>query len=124
MTSGIIFEQRRIILANVNFSDGSEIKKRPVVVISNDTFNNKGQDVICCPLTTKCSGKGIKISNSEMEEGKLPEDSEIKSQYPFFLRKNQFSADIGKVKVAISKQIITDIKELIMVPEQNKTLSQ
>lgn len=36
MTSGIIIEQRKIFLTEVNYSDGSGSKLRPIVIVSND----------------------------------------------------------------------------------------
>jgi mRNA-degrading endonuclease toxin of MazEF toxin-antitoxin module len=114
MQNGIRFEQRRILLANVRFSDSSEFKKRPVVIISNETFNNEGRDVVCCPITANIKEKhGISINSKNLEEGQLYKLSRIKSKYPFFLEKNEINKEIGKIDIKTAKQIITDIKELI-----------
>ena len=58
MTFGIVFEQRQIFTANVRFSDNSGIKNRPVVIISNNKYNNYNDDLICCPITSEIKGKG------------------------------------------------------------------
>ena len=119
MTSGTIFEQRRIILAQIKFSDNTGEKVRPIVVISNQKFNNLHEDIICCPVTSEIRGKGIKILNEKnyLEEGRLPEVSEIKSQYPLVISKKLCKEPITKAKIttSITNQIITDIKETLMI---------
>lgn len=119
MMSGLIFEQRSIIKAKVRFSDNSEIKIRPVVIISNHKFNNTHNDVICCPLTSEIRGKGIKIKNDKsiLEKGTIPEESEIKSQYPLIVDKRVCEKPNMEAMITrnIANQIITDIKEVLLV---------
>lgn len=97
----------------MRFSDSSEFKKRPVVIISNNDFNNKANDIICCPITSNPFSKGIGIDSNDLEFGRLITKSKIKSKYPFFLDKNEFYKEIGKININIARKIIEDIEELI-----------
>lgn len=115
----MIFEQRRIILALVRFSDNSNEKVRPIVVISNQKFNTTHEDIICCPITSEIKGRGIKIKNDKtyLENGKVPDESEIKSQYPLVISKKlcKEPQTQTKITVNIANQIITEIKEMLLV---------
>ncbi len=46
-------KQRDIILVSYPYSDGSLQKTRPAIVVSNDEYNSKTNDVIVCAVTTK-----------------------------------------------------------------------
>ena len=113
MQNGTKFEQRKIFLSNVRFSDSSRFKKRPVVIISNDYFNNNHNEEICCPITSNPLGEGIVIDSSNLDSGRLLRVSKIRSNYPFFLDKNDIDKEIGKLNIEIAKRIVNDIEELI-----------
>ncbi len=114
--SGVIFEQRKIILAWVRYSNNQGQKLRPVVVISNDAFNSSHRDIICCPLTSELKGFGIKIDNGPcLECGNIPRESEIKSKYPLVVSKSICKSPNTHTKITedVANQIITDIKEVL-----------
>jgi len=46
------FKQGDILLTEVKFSDGSGIKKRPVLVISNDKYNSVRDEIIFLAITS------------------------------------------------------------------------
>ena len=41
-----------VYLANVIFTDGSEIKKRPVVIVSGKEFNSKRDEIVVSAITS------------------------------------------------------------------------
>lgn len=45
--------QQEIVLVAFPFSDGSQTKIRPALVLSNNTYNRQSRDVLICALTTK-----------------------------------------------------------------------
>ncbi|MDI6767018.1 MAG: type II toxin-antitoxin system PemK/MazF family toxin [Bacteroidota bacterium] len=48
----VFVSQREIWLCPFPFSDLSGRKVRPVIVLSNDSYNSKGDDVVVCALTS------------------------------------------------------------------------
>lgn len=50
-------KQRDILLIPIPFSDLTSSKKRPVVVISNDTYNSKTQDLVVAAITSNVREK-------------------------------------------------------------------
>jgi len=47
-----IYRQRDIVLVPFPFSDLSAHKVRPVLILSNDMYNQRSADVVVCGLTT------------------------------------------------------------------------
>ena len=54
-------QQRDIFLVPFPFSDLSQTKVRPVLILSKDTFNNSSQDVIVCSITSNIAKNPYKI---------------------------------------------------------------
>jgi mRNA-degrading endonuclease toxin of MazEF toxin-antitoxin module len=50
--SGTKYKQREIILVPFPYSDLSSSKRRPVLVVSNDDYNQHFQDVVVCVITS------------------------------------------------------------------------
>jgi len=47
-----IYRQRDLVLVPFPFSDLSGQKVRPVLILSNDAYNQQSADVVVCGLTT------------------------------------------------------------------------
>ena len=47
-----IYRQRDIVLVPFPFSDLSMQKVRPVLILSNDAYNQQSSDIVVCGLTT------------------------------------------------------------------------
>lgn len=82
----------RIYLARIYFTDMSEYKIRPVIVIKQH-----GQDCICLPLTSQLSKPGIKLSNKDLVEGALKTDSVVIFPKSFTLHQSVLIKHIATV---------------------------
>ncbi len=80
MKHGMAYRQRDIVLIPIPFSDLKARKKRPVVVVSNDFYNNKTEDIVVVAITSNIQTKeySILITQDDMEQGALPRDSMIR----------------------------------------------
>ena len=105
------FLQRNIVLLPFPFSDLKQSKVRPVVIISNDNYNKKSDDVLVVPLTSnlKKTDYDVLITNKNMEKGNLIADSRIKVDKIFSIDKRLVKMNIGKV----NKPTFSKIKKLI-----------
>lgn len=81
MRGGMRFRQRDIILIPFPYSDLTGAKRRPALIVSNS--NLKGDDKICCLITSNKVVDGVMISGKSFEEGKLPFKSFVKPQRIF-----------------------------------------
>lgn len=74
------YNQREIVLVPFPYSDLSSTKKRPVLVISNNGYNQKFDDVVVCVITSNTfqDEYSVPLTNSNLELGVLPESSVVK----------------------------------------------
>ena len=71
------YKQRDIVLVPFPYSDLSSYKRRPVLIISNDSYNQTKEDVIVCILTSNTfrDEYSVPVNNDSLEYGLLPEPS-------------------------------------------------
>ena len=50
--AGTNYKQKEIVLVPFPYSDLSATKKRPVLIVSNNHYNNNFEDVIVCVITS------------------------------------------------------------------------
>ena len=115
MKSGMMFNQGEIVIVPFPFSDLSSIKQRPVLVLSNDDYNNFTDDVITCGITSniKDSGHSVLITNEDLELGSIPIESRIKVDKLFTLEKSIIKKKIAKVKSHVMEQVKEKFLKLI-----------
>ncbi len=92
-----------VILSKVVFTDLSEIKKRPVLVI-NSIFPS---DFLTLPITTSdTKAFYIPIDNGDFEEGGIPKPSKVLIPKPYILEKSLYIKHYGKLKRKSLENII------------------
>jgi mRNA interferase MazF len=80
MRSGIMYNQRDIVLIPIPYTDLSSHKKRPVVIVSNNKYNDNFEDVVVVAVTSNLEAIkfSIPIDNSCLDEGQLKVQSLIR----------------------------------------------
>ena len=117
--------QGDILLIPLPFTDLSSQKKRPVLVLSKQNYNDIADDLIVAAITSNVDSKPyvIPFSNSDMVDGLLKITSCIRADKIYTLSQNIVIKRFGKVK----PEIIEAVKEklfAIMNEEHLKTKSQ
>ncbi len=110
----IPLKQRDILLVPFPFSDQSGNKVRPVLVVSNNAFNEKSEDILVCAITSTM-GKGsfsISISPSDLEEGILHHTCCIKIENILKINKFLIIKKIGTIQYRLFKKIKEKIYQL------------
>ena len=111
-----VYRQQDLILVPFPFTDGSTSKKRPVVVISNNTINGDGshEDFVAVAVTSKIRNTpySLKFDNSDLSDGALPEkESEIRCDKLATLQKDLAIKRFGRINdttFALLKSKIVD----------------
>jgi len=108
-------QQRDLLLVPFPFSDQTGRKIRPVVVISNDSFNNYSQDVIVVGVTSNVKREkyALTFTNDDLEEGKLLATCMIKVENILRLEKELIIKKIGKISHEKLKNILSILDEII-----------
>lgn len=119
MTSGMSVNQRDIILVPFPYSDMSQTKKRPSIIVSNKNFNSNSRDVICCAITSnpRNYNKSVEITNGDLDSGELRYDSRVKPTKIFTLDKKKIIKKMAKLNITKSKEIIENLNKSIEVSE-------
>ena len=99
--------QRDIVLISFPFSDMKKSKVRPVIVMSNEEYNNKFKDFIAIPMTSNLNLREytIKITNKELESGNLIVESLAKIDKIVSIEKTLARNKIGRVKKDVHKKL-------------------
>ena len=102
-----MISQREIVLLSFPFSDLSASKVRPAIVISNDEYNSKFDDIIVVPLTMNLKFKeyAFVITNKDLVRGRLIKDSNVKVDRIFSVEKRLVRLTIGRVNRNVHKRI-------------------
>ena len=99
MKSGTIYKQGEIVIVPFPFSDLSNIKQRPVLILSKNTNNDISEDIITCGITSnlKDTRHSILINNNDLIEGNIPIKSRIKIDKLFTLDKKIVKKKIARL---------------------------
>ena len=111
-----IYKQRDIVLVPFPFSDLSGLKVRPVLILSNDVYNDQSADVVVCGLTTNLRPLpySIIIEPSDIEvSGTLRHTSRIKADTVASLEQSILIKQIARLKLVVFNQVITQLTMLI-----------
>jgi len=110
-----MIEQRDILLVPFPFSDQSGKKVRPIIVISNNEFNESSEDILVVGVTSNLSKDKytLELTNSDLEEGKLFSHCCIKVENILKIDKKLIIKKIGKIKKNILSTILDNITGII-----------
>ncbi|MBZ4647297.1 MAG: transcriptional modulator of MazE/toxin, MazF [Clostridia bacterium] len=97
------------MLIPIPFSDLTSSKKRPVLVLSNNDYNRKTEDIIVAAVTSNITSKdyNVLISNKDMQEGNLHVNSCVRVDKIYTLSQSIVIKKFGTVK----PEVINNIKE-------------
>ena len=117
MRYGMMYKlkQREMVLIPIPFSDLKSKKRRPVIVISNDIYNQKTEDILAIAVTSNLEKKDytLLITQNDMEEGDLPKDSMIRGDKIYSLSQLIVVKRLGKIKQTTFERIVTILNRLV-----------
>ncbi len=115
MKSGIVFNQRDILIVPFPFSDLTSVRQRPVLVLSKKEYNEKCEDIITCGITSnlKDSKYSVLIDNSDLIEGNIPVKSRIKTDKLFTLEQSIIIKKMGRVNKETFSRVRKEFINLI-----------
>jgi len=107
-----MFEQGEILLIPVPFSNLSSVKRRPVLVLSNNLHNSSSKDIIVIAITSNLAQNGIEISNNSLINGFLPKKSIIKVDKVYTLEASIAIKNIGKINNDVLLNVYNEFMKL------------
>ena len=113
MKYGMNIRQKEILLVRFPFTDLQRFKQRPVLVLSNDDFNKKTEDIVVCAITSNLRQReySVIITNNDLEEGKLRRDSLIKVTHIATISKDIVIKSVGRLNDNAFSNVKGDLRE-------------
>jgi mRNA interferase MazF len=108
-----MYKRGGIVLIPVPFSDLSSVKRRPVLVISNTSYNCTSSDIIVVAITSNLQQNGIAIETKDLLAGELPKKSLIRCDKIYTLEQRIVIKQLGIVSESVLKNVINNINTLI-----------
>ena len=95
-----MMEQRSLLLVPFPFFDQKGRKVRPVIVLSNDDFNENSGDILVAGVTSNVSKSkyASSLTNKDLEDGKLSASCRIKCENILRIDKERVIRKIGKIR--------------------------
>ena len=110
-----MFKQGDIVIVKFPFTDGSEFKKRPALVISNNKIETS-EDCLLVQITSKLNNDGLSITIHKGDCLKhLPLKSYIRLHKIFTIYKSLILSKISEVNKSFIRAVSNKIFELIEV---------
>ena len=112
---GTVYRQGEILLIPVPFTDLTSHKKRPVLVLSNSSYNNVVDDVIVAAITSNVDDKPyiVPLTNKDLASGTLAVNSCIRADKIYTLSQSIIIKSFAKVKTDILDAVKDKIFKLI-----------
>lgn len=109
------YNQREIVLVPFPYSDLSTTKKRPVLIVSNNAYNQQFEDVIVCVITSNrfSDAYSVPLENDDLEIGVLPESSVVKSHKLFTVHQGSILKKFSLVKPEYCEHVVSVIHGLL-----------
>ncbi len=106
-----MYKQADIIVVKFPFTDGSEFKKRPALIISNENVN-KTDDYLIVQITSKFNNDGLSVTIEDTDcLHPLPLKSYLRTHKLFTIHKSLIISKITQVKPSFFKKIVAKIIE-------------
>ena len=112
-----MIEQQDLLLVPFPFSDQSNRKVRPVIVISNNEFNQHSEDILVVGVTSNISKDkySVKLDTKDLEEGKLITNCIVKVENILRLDRGLIIKKIGKTNKEKLKEIIMILDKIVKI---------
>jgi mRNA interferase MazF len=110
-----MYKQGDILLIPVPFTDLTSTKKRPVLVLSNDKYNDKTNDILVAAITSNISEKdyAVMITETDLDIGELKVDSCIRVDKIYSLSQAIVISIFGKANSRIMNIVKDKLDYLI-----------
>ena len=108
-------KQQDIVWVKLPFSSLEESKIRPAVIVSNDEYNKRSNDVILCAITSNLEEKlySVIIDSKNLTEGKMPVKSRIRADKIMQIEKNLVIKTFAKLENKAYDLLVNEINNLI-----------
>lgn len=108
-------KQKNLVIVQYPFTNQKGSKVRPAIIISNDSYNKHGNDLICIPVTShiKKDKYSFPLIQTNLKQGNLITNSVVKYDKLFSIDKKLIYKKIGEIENTHFNNLILKINEII-----------
>ena len=122
----ITYKRGDVVLVHFPFTDCSNKKQRPAVVLSADWYSTSCQDVIIAALTCQHTDKiyrgEYKLTEEDLKSAQMPKPSKIKIGKLFTIEKKMIIKKCGNLSTATLITISDKLKDILSIRDNENTL--
>ena len=113
-----MYKQKEIVLVPFPYSNLSSTKRRPVLVVSNNHYNQNFPDTLVCVITSNLfkDDYSVTLNDADLEIGIMPEQSVIKCHKLFTIEQSQI---IKRFSIINDKKLEDVINKLMLLVDSN-----
>ena len=107
-------EQGDIVLIPIPFTDLSSQKRRPVIVVSNDSYNRKTSDIVVVAMTSNpdAADYSFTVTSSDLDKGTLNRPGKVRVDKIYTLSQTIVVKTFGRVGTVTLDRIRKTLQEL------------
>lgn len=115
MRTGTVPRQGDIVLIPIPFTDLSTQKRRPVIVISNNQYNDKTGDVIVIAMTSnpQITDYSFSITSSDLVRGRLNRPGKVRVDRIYTMSQSIIAKTFGRVNTVTLERARRALQELV-----------
>ena len=107
-----MYDQGEIVLIPFPYSDLSENKQRPALIISNEIINNS-EDRICCLITKNSRRDDLLIKKEDLKMGKLPFKSFVRPHRIFTIHQGIIKKKLCTINSTFHDRVIEKLNQYL-----------
>ncbi|MBI3036840.1 type II toxin-antitoxin system PemK/MazF family toxin [Candidatus Woesearchaeota archaeon] len=108
-------KQQDLVWVKLPFSNFGGSKTRPAVVLSNNSYNGQGKDVVVCAVTSKLEPRpySITLNQENLSEGVLPLKSLIRTDKILQIEKSLIEAPFATINNETFDRLVNEAVKLL-----------
>lgn len=112
MPSTTSYKQGDIVLVSFPFTDLTSSKRRPALVVSPDSFNAVGEDLVLAAITSQITDDphAIPLSRDDYADGELPKKSMVKPTKLFTMHSSLISKKVCGLKEKKTEEVLRSVQ--------------
>ena len=113
MPSTTGYRQGDIVLVSFPFTDLTSSKRRPALIISPDSFNAAGEDLVLAAITSHITHdpSAVQLAGTDYSDGRLPKKSIIKTTKLFTIHSSLIVKKVCALTREKTEETLTSVRE-------------
>ena len=112
MPSTTAYRQGDIVLVSFPFTDLTSSKRRPALILSPDSFNEAGEDLVLAAITSRITGdpNAVRLWRGEFAKDGLPKSSMVKVTKLFTMHSSLVAKRVSALRIEKMEEVLGSLR--------------